>query len=126
MREYYQIMWSGLKRDLTMDVDGDGRDETVEFMGLVPHRSNLSNEIYYKFDRPHSFMMGTLAQYPDMFSAADLTERFLSKADLQNFPEIIYPTQSQPVSPPVDMVSTVHGGCSDNSFYCRNYSRWRD
>lgn len=114
LEEYYDLMWSSFKKDLTTDVDGDGKEETVEFLALAPMRT----ESKYSNDRASSYYMGSTTDFPDVFTATDFLDRFASAVDLANFPDITYETQRFPVNKPDSMYCLEKGGTSDNSFFC--------
>lgn len=114
LEEYYDLMWSGFKKDLTTDMDGDGKEETVEFLALAPMRT----ESIYSYDRASSYYMGATTDFPDVFTATDFLDQFMSSVDLEKFPEITYETQRFPVSKPDSMYCLDKGGTSDNSFFC--------
>lgn len=119
LEEYYDLMWTSFKSDLSADMDGDGQVETLESMGLAPHWFS-NGSLSMATDKSVTYYMGTNAAYPDVYVALDHTRWYRTEEDLQNFPDILYTTQSKPVVKPESLLSTKNGGTSDNSFFCYN------
>lgn len=115
----YDLFWEGLKKDLAMDMDGDGEDETLEYMGL--HPGYWTNNPDYRFDKPLNYFMVGSDTYPDVYLASEIHRQWRTQEDMEaNFPEPTYTTQKTPVSKPVSLYHTAQGGTSDNSLYCSN------
>lgn len=94
---WYDTMWNGYKEDLAMDMDGDGKPETVQALGFVPIWTN--NSIHD--DKPANFYMAASDTYKDMFMASLAGRSWLTDADLaKNFPEINYETHGESVEKP--------------------------
>lgn len=96
---WFKSMWEGFKEDLSMDVNGDGAEETVSSMGFVPIWGE-SNRKIYEHDKPANFFMGASDAYPGMFMASLAIVDYVSPGGLENFPAIAYETQSEPVEVP--------------------------
>lgn len=120
LQEYYDLMWNSFKTDLTTDMDGDGDEETLEFLGLVPTWGGSTDSVSYAHDKSVAYYMAASQEYPYAFLACDITRYFKTTASLANFPAITYATQSVPVSRPESVLSIQNGGTSDNSFFCLN------
>lgn len=96
---WFESMWEGFKKDLSMDVNGDGTEETVSSMGFVPIWGESSRKIY-EDDKPANFFMGASDAYPGMFMASLAIVDYVSPGGLENFPAIDYETQSEAVEVP--------------------------
>lgn len=74
--EMFTTMWEGYKEDLAMDMDGDGQDETVESVGIMPiYHLNQSDpyaggEIYINYTKAVNHFMAASAEYPDVYLTA--------------------------------------------------------
>ena len=96
LQDWYDAMWSGYQYDLAMDMDLDGKEETVTDLGFVPIWTT-SNVTKYADDKPANALMGSDKSYKGMFMASMLVK------DLVNgkaFPQISYTTISAPVTAP--------------------------
>ena len=94
---WYESMWNGFKNDLSMDMNGDGKAETVQAMGFVPIWTN--HQIHD--DKPANYFMAASDAYADMFMASLAGKTWLSDSDLaKNFPEIDYETHGEAVKKP--------------------------
>ena len=107
----YETMWNGLKKDLAMDMNGDGKDETLEAMGIVPiwTKSNKA----YQYDKALNYIMAASADYPDVFIASDLYRDWLDINNLASFPAIDYTTQSVPAEVPL----AIEAGTAANTVF---------
>ena len=115
----YEIFWGGLKRDLAMDIDGDGDTETLEYMGIVP--AYWPTNATFTLDKALNFYMIASEEYPDVFLATDTHQKWMTLEGIQAyFPEPNYDTQSKAVAKPVSLKHTAMGGTSDNSLLCYN------
>lgn len=119
LEQYYDLMWTSFKNDLSTDMDGDGQVETLESLGLAPHWFS-TGALSMATDKSVTYYLGTNSAYPDVYVALDHTRWYRTEEDLQNFPDILYTTQSKPVVKPESLLSTKNGGTSDNSFFCYN------
>lgn len=94
---WYASLLEGLNADLPFDVDGDGRPEQLDGIGLVP-TWNAGSANSYGNDRPANFYMAADAAYSNVFMAS-LSVRTWNR-DITTFPDIRYTPQSQAVSKP--------------------------
>lgn len=96
-QHWYDSMWNGFKEDLSMDMDGDSNEETVQAMGFVPI---WTNHVIHD-DKAANYFMGSSDTYEDMFMVSLAGKTWLSDSDLaKNFPEIDYETHGEAVSKP--------------------------
>jgi len=116
VEENYKIMWESYKKDLSIDMDGDGVEETIEGIGLIPSWKPTLNS--YAYDKPAGYYLSASAEYPEYFLASNATRDYLTEESLKNFPEITYTTQSKAVYMPESVLHTSQGGTSDNSLFC--------
>lgn len=82
-----------------MDMNGDGKDETLEAMGIVPIWTKDSKA--YRMDKALNYIMAASNDYSDVFIASDVYRDWLDINNLANFPAIDYATQSIPAEVPV-------------------------
>ena len=100
LQAWYDSMWSGFKRDLTADMDGDGIGETVSFLGLIPIWTASGGQEYTQ-DEPAGLYMAASEAYPDVFLASTIGSQWLSNDSVAtNFPEMDYPVHSGTLSKP--------------------------
>lgn len=89
--QWYDSMWNGFKSDLSMDMNGDGVDETVQRLGLVPIWTG--NDM--GSDKPANYFMSASDSYKDVFMASLVGKDWLTDAGLKkSFPEIDYEIHS--------------------------------
>ena len=93
-KECYTSLWEGMKRDLRTDVNGDGAEETVTAMGLVPIWTESGRKTYSD-DVPYNYYMAASDQYPDIFMASEATRNWCSASGLKEFPAIDYATHGE-------------------------------
>ena len=115
LQQDYATFWGGMKQDLSMDIDGDGKTETVETLGLVPAWSPSLDD--YAYDKAASFYMAASSEYPDIYMALDYRNWV---TDLSSFPVYDYETQSGEYWQPESIQHTNKGGTSDKSIFCSN------
>ena len=115
LQQDYATFWGGMKQDLSMDIDGDGKAETVETLGLVPAWSPSLDD--YAYDKAASFYMAASSEYPDIYMALDYRNWV---TDLSSFPVYDYETQSGEYWQPESIQHTNKGGTSDKSIFCSN------
>lgn len=99
LKSDYEAFWNGLKKDLAMDMNGDGKDETLEALGIVPIWTKDSKA--YRMDKALNYIMSASNDYSDVFIASDVYRNWLDINNLANFPAIDYTTQSTPAETPV-------------------------
>ena len=106
MEYWYDSLYYGLLEDLAIDIDGNGEKETLQALAFLPGRSvQLSGK--YPNDQPINYYMSLSDQYPGCFMATN-TVRFWAAVELlQNFPDIDYTTQSQPVEKPTNKAELI-------------------
>lgn len=84
---WYNSMWNGFKADLSMDMDGDGKKETVQAMGMVPIWTNDA----FHDDKGAVYYMASSDAYKDMFMASLAGKTWLSSEGFNKyFPEVDY------------------------------------
>ncbi|MBR3935691.1 MAG: hypothetical protein IKJ57_03995, partial [Oscillospiraceae bacterium] len=94
LKNWYGSMWGGFKSELAKDVDGDGKTESVSFLGIVPIWTNSGGQKYTQ-DEPAGLFMAASAEYGDIFTASIIGKEWLTDADVAKFfPEIDYEIQS--------------------------------
>ena len=112
---WYKAMWDGFKTEMSRDMDGDGENETVSFMGLVPIWTVGAGNTY-TWDEPAGLYMAASRDYPDIFIASTIGQDWLSDGDVaEKFPEINYITHTG--SDYMRPTSTVSIYASDNVHY---------
>ena len=116
VEENYKIMWESFKEDLSIDMDGDGVEETIEGIGLIPSWKPTLDS--YAYDKPAGYYLSASAEYPQYFLASNATRDMLTEEGLKTFPDITYTTQSKAVYKPESILHTSQGGTSDNSLFC--------
>ena len=116
VEENYKVMLESYKKDLSMDMDGDGVAETIEAIGLIPSWKPTLNS--YAYDKSVGYFLSASAEYPEFFIASNATRDYLTEEGLKGFPEITYKTQSKAVYMPESILHTSQGGTSDNSLFC--------
>jgi shikimate 5-dehydrogenase len=93
LANWYGLMWNGFKQEFLTDMDGDGKNETASFLGLIPIWTKSAG-LSYTQDEPAGMFMAASKEYPDIFTASVIGQEWLTNADVaKNFPEIIYTTQ---------------------------------
>ncbi len=102
MEYWYDSMIEGFRKNLAMDITGDGNYETVQAIGFLPLWTN-NTPGKYPNDTPINFYLALSEAFPGCFIAAE-TMRNWCDTDLmnKNFPAIEYTTQSVPVEMPSD------------------------
>lgn len=113
LKSDYETMWNGLKKDLAMDMDGDGDTETLETMGIVPLWTASNTD--YRQDKALNYIMAASGDYPDVFIASDVYRDWVTAAGLATFPAINYTTQSTAVTVPT---SVSYSASTPNSLFC--------
>lgn len=96
LQKWYDKMWNGYKKDLAMDMDGDGKKDTVNALGFVPIWTT-NNVRAYADDKPANYVMGSSKEYPDMFMASLGTKLWIRAGAI---PAIDYTTVKTPVEMP--------------------------
>lgn len=96
-QKWYDSMWNGFKQDLSMDMTGDGEEETVDALGFVPIYT--SGKLNLSFDALANFCMAAMDTYPDTFMASLATRVWI--ADVSTFPQIAYETHGESVNLPL-------------------------
>lgn len=100
LEAWYRSMWDGFKKSFTMDMDGDGKTETVKAMGLVPIWTP-SNNTAYNDDKNCGFYMAASYDYPDIFMASLATRKWLQAEEfISSFPDITYTANNAAVVKP--------------------------
>lgn len=116
LKSDYETLWNGLKKDLAMDMDGDGVDETLETLGFVPFWTPTN--IDYKQDKAVNYIMAASSDYSDVMIASDVYRDWMTEAGLSGFPAISYTTQGTAVAMPESVKHSNQGGSSENSIFC--------
>lgn len=102
MEFWYDSLYNGLLEDLAMDINGDGQAETIQALGFLPSWGNAKKGVY-TYDKPINFYMALSDAYPGCFMVAETIRNWGSNELIaQNFPEIEYATQLDPVEMPSD------------------------
>ncbi len=114
LKSDYETMWNGLKKDLAMDMDGDGDTETLQAMGIVPLWTPTNTD--YRQDKALNYIMAASSDYPDVFIASDVYRDWVTTAGLAKFPAITYTTQSDAVAVPT---SVSYSESTPNSLFCK-------
>ena len=95
LEAWYEALWSGFKTELSRDLDGDGREEALSFLCLVPIWTK-DEGISYAYDEPAGMFMGASEAYPDIFVGSVIGQYWLSdEAVEEHFPEITYTTRKR-------------------------------
>jgi len=96
LKQWYDSMLEGFKKDLAFDINGDGTPETVERIAFLPSGYRNMNH-----DKPITFYLAALDAYPDSFIIAETIANWNTDELLKaNFPQINYTTQSEPAQMP--------------------------
>jgi len=96
MEYWYDSMINGFREDLAMDITGDGNPETIQSIGFVP-----SGAASMKDDKPINYYLAATDKYPNVYILNKTVYYWRDDALLrENFPEITYETQSEPVEMP--------------------------
>ncbi len=104
MEYWYDKMISGFKADLSMDISGDGKPETVQSIGFLPLWSAENKNSYFSLDRPINYYLAASDAFDGCFMAGETMKNWTTPEDISaNFPPVDYPTQSQPVTAPETM-----------------------
>ena len=115
----YAAMWNGYKAALATDMDGDGTEETLEGLGLVPFY-NFLNEYDDHFDKPAGYYMASSAEYPDVFLASNVYFNWMRLEGLSSFPVPNYSVQNgSTLKVPDSIAHEANGGTSTNSVFCK-------
>lgn len=115
----YEAMWNDYKEAFTTDMDGDGNNETLEGLGLLPFY-NFVNEYNDLFDKPAGYYMASSAEYPDVFLASNIYFGWMKEEGLASFPVPNYPVQNgTTLTVPVSIAHEANGGTSTNSVFCK-------
>lgn len=96
LQTWYEKMWKGYQKEFSMDMDGDGKQETVTALGFVPIWTT-GNVRKYADDKPANYVMASSKEYPDMFMASLATKQWIVSG---GFPDIDYTTVEKPVTKP--------------------------
>ena len=107
MEFWYDSMINGFLGDLAMDITGDGETETVQAIGFLPIWSS-PNKGSYPYDKPINYYIALSDVYPNCFIAGEAMRNWCTDSLLiENFPEIDYQTQSEPVTKPTTKTDTI-------------------
>ncbi len=92
LKEWYDSMWRGFKTDLATDMDGDGKTETVQSMGLVPiWTPPAAGAAGIHDDKPANYFMAASNSYPDVYMASLIGRGWTNDTGIvKNFPDIPY------------------------------------
>ncbi|MBQ3501654.1 MAG: SGNH/GDSL hydrolase family protein, partial [Oscillospiraceae bacterium] len=94
LKNWYDSMWGGFKSELAKDMDGNGKTESVSFLGIVPIWTKSGGQSYTQ-DEPAAMFMAASAEYDDIFTVSVIGKEWLTDADVSAFfPEIDYEIQS--------------------------------
>jgi len=99
----------GMKQALSMDMDGDGAEETVSALGFVPIWTESGRKSYVD-DKPCNYYMAASEQFPDMFMASDATKTWSGGSGLKEFPAIDYETHGEAVTAPTTVAQLYSDG----------------
>lgn len=101
MEFWYDSMLNGFRNDLAMDITGDGKEETVQAIGFLPHWGRNSAPGKYTHDMPINFYLALSDAFPDCFIVGETIRNWCNgELVTSDFPAIEYTTQSQPVEIP--------------------------
>jgi len=115
LKAWYDSMWNGFKNEFLKDMDGDGTEESVSFLGIIPIWTK-SGGLSYSQDEPAGMFMAASAEYENVFTASLIGKDWLTDEDAaKNFPEITYKTQDGKELKRSEKVSEVFA--SDNVHY---------
>lgn len=103
LKQDYATFWDGLKKDLAKDINGDGKTDTLESLGIVPLWSKSDQT--YSYDKLLNYYMAASAEYPDVYIASECY-RAWAKGELATFPAINYATQGTAVNVPTSISYT--------------------
>ena len=100
MEFWYDSMYNGFLDDLAMDINGDGKMETIQALGFLPSWKS-SQKGKYPNDKPINYFMAISDAYPGCFMVGETMRNWYDDGLLaKNFPAIEYETQSEPVTMP--------------------------
>ena len=117
LKQDYTELWNGFRTAFTMDVNGDGKTETVETLAIVPFWS-LSSKTYVN-DKAANYFMAASQEWDGLFIVSDVYRNWTSAAGLDSFPAIDYVTNSgEAVQVPVSVKHSKQGGTSTWSVFC--------
>ncbi len=115
LKNWYDSMWGGFKSEFSKDIDGDGKSESVSFLGIIPIWTK-SGGVSYTQDEPAGLYMAASKEYSDIFTVSVIGQEWLTDANVSAlFPEIDYEIQSGAVLKRPAKTSEVFA--SDNVHY---------
>ena len=99
--EYFFNVWNGFKKDLACDLDGDGKTETVECIGLSPIWTR-SSPLTFSNGKRINYVLAASPEYPEIFLAGCETRNWTNTVNITTYFErnITYTTQNgTPITP---------------------------
>lgn len=106
IKEWHDSIWNGFQKGVTVDIDGDGKNDAPSCIGFNPlWEANASGLNKFNYDKHAIYYMGASKEYPHAFIISH-DSRAWQTVDgiLKTFPEINYETQSAPVKAPTALI----------------------
>lgn len=92
--EWHDGMWKGFQDGVTIDIDGDGKNDGPEYLGYIPAWCPAKVGGFVE-DMELVYYRAASEDFPHVFLASDYTRHWLTDdAVKDNFPKINYKTQS--------------------------------
>lgn len=80
-KDAFDSLYNGFKRDIAMDLDGDGNAETIDCIGLVPHWRPAGNAVVdqaFNNGQAQNYHIAASKAYPDVYLASTLCRNYSS------------------------------------------------
>ena len=102
IKGWHDSIWDGFQRGVTVDVDGDGKNDTPESIGFNPlWEANASGLDKFNYDKHAIYYMAASKEYPHVFIISHESRSWQTWEGIEaTFPEIDYETHKTPVKAP--------------------------
>ena len=120
-KDAFMSMWNGFKSELKFDVNGDGKEITVDRIGLSPlwnvskmgFVDFIKNPLEFNNGKYINYYMSASEEYSDVFMAVDDGRNWTNDASVKAYfdkVDISYEVQQTPVKKPTNFKEILSDG----------------
>ncbi len=105
IKTWHDSIWDGFQKGITVDVDGDGKNDAPSAIGYNPlWEANAGGLDKFNYDKHAIYYMGASKDYPHVFIISHESRSWQTIEGIKaTFPEIDYETQKSPVKAPTTL-----------------------
>ena len=105
IKTWHDSVWNGFQTGITVDVDGDGKNDAPTAIGYNPlWEANAGGLDKFNYDKHAIYYMGASKEYPHIFIISHDSRSWQTLEGIKaTFPEIDYETQKSPVKAPTTL-----------------------